>query len=460
MAKRSFLSAPLAVGVRAVVDLDADGVSAFLGGGDCDDFDAAVHPRALEIVGNGVDDNCLGGDLVQVSVPGPGNRAPPASAPASRPTLPDVLVLSLDAVRADHFTPALMPALHARAVTGIHPEVAYTPAPYTGFASIGVMSSSTITDHHAEGRFFGYEPALARVLRRGGYHTVAVHCMVDLPADMVQGFELVDNRLAPMCDRFQHITSDAMARVVLGHLGRRPADGPLFLWAHFNDPHLPHIGGYEAELRRLDRAVGRVLAAARPDTIVVIFSDHGESFGAHGHRGHIWRLDEELVRVVIGVWGPGVPRRRPRWPTSLIDIAPTLTELLGLPAPAGWQGRSLLREPAPRAIVFESEYKGQLDLRGIRFGDHKITLDRRQGVYELYNVVEDPDDRHNLVGERPELFARMKARLGRVFDAQYNDRRLQRKLRLLRGRAITMPRHLGPLLPGQSTGSAPRGPRK
>ena len=119
--------------------------------------------------------------------------------------------------------------------------------------------------------------------------------------------------------------------------------------------------------------------------------------------------------------------------------APTIVELVGLRSPDGWHGHSLLSDPGPRPIIFQSSYGGRLDLVGLRSGRHKITLDRRRGAFELYDVVADPDDRRDLVEAEPALFRTMRAQLGQAIDQIVNDQRLIRKLRLFEERPIVMP---------------------
>ena len=455
---RSFASAPLAQIARLAADLDGDGSSALFSGGDCDDFNDLVNPYAVEIVGNGLDDNCLGGDMTSVVVPGDGYRQPREGNRLGR--LPDVVMISLDAVRSDHLTAEFMPNVHAMTERGLYAPVAYTTAPYTGGAVVSMLTSAPLIDAAVEGgAFMGYEPSLPQILSEAGYRTVAVHCIVDLFADLVQGFELVDNSLGPQCEDFQTTTASAMTEVASGYLLNRDDERPLFLWVHYTDPHLPYIGGYGEEVRRVDAATGRLMSLAREDTMFVIFSDHGESLGEKGRVGHVWHLGEEVLRIVLVLEGLGIQRTELTWPTSLIDIAPTLTELLQLPTPEGWQGRSMLRDPGERPLFFHSNYRSRVDLSGARVGDHKITYDRFAGTFELYDVVDDPENRHNLVRDDPALFHRMRDELGRVLDRLYNDRFLQRKLRLFDSRTFYVPRTIGPILRGNAnarrSGSTP-----
>jgi hypothetical protein len=438
----SWFSAPLVGGVRLAIDFDRDGFSPILGGGDCDDLDALVYPGAMEIVGNGRDDNCEGGDLLTAALPAPDDA--PSVVPPRRP---DIVVLSLDAVRPDYVDRATTPTLSAFAAQSLYAPVAYTPGPYTGAGLVGLLTSTPVVDHHPENRFAGYETSLAEWLGRRGYLSVAVHCLADLSVNQVIGFSFVDNRLGPRCAHFATPTSDVMAELVLAHLAHRRAGVPYFLLAHFTDAHLPYIGGYREELRRLDRAVARVLAVLPRDAIVVVVSDHGEALGERGREGHIWRLDEELVRVLLMIRAPGVAARRIETPASLLDVAPTVADLLGADPAPGWQGRSLMRPAVPRSLVLETSYRNRVDIFGMRRDRYKITHDRRSGVFELYDLVTDPRGRDNLVGSRPEVFARMRRALGEEYDRLYNDRRVARKLRALSVSRPTMPEHVGPLDP-------------
>ena len=85
-------------GLRALSDVDRDGYSSLLGGGDCDWSNAQVHPGHMEIPGNGQDDNCLRGDGHRLSSGGPPSEVPVPSQPSPL----SVVLVTLDAVRADH----------------------------------------------------------------------------------------------------------------------------------------------------------------------------------------------------------------------------------------------------------------------------------------------------------------------------------------------------------------------
>jgi arylsulfatase A-like enzyme len=127
---------------------------------------------------------------------------------------------------------------------------------------------------------------------------------------------------------------------------------------------------YAAAVRRIDQAVGRLLLALESTqrgkrSIVIFLSDHGEGFDpAAGRIHHGGRLHEDQLRVPLLLRVPGMTGRDIATPVSLVDLAPTLLELAGLPLSADFDGRSLLPQmrhesvseaAAPRAL-YAMEY--------------------------------------------------------------------------------------------------------
>src|ERR1700693_5799339 len=119
------------------------------------------------------------------------------------------------------------------------------------------------------------------------------------------------------------------------------------------DPHLPPTTGnpyrtapgwerYDAEVRWMDEAVGRILAKLRAlglgdDLLIVFTADHGEAFGdEHGLIGHQDVMYDEVLHVPLRSQSPAMgPPRRIAAPVELIDVYATIAELAGLPVPAG-----------------------------------------------------------------------------------------------------------------------------
>ena len=173
---------------------------------------------------------------------------------------------------------------------------------------------------------------------------------------------------------------------------------------------------YCAMIAQIDDAVARILQALtdsgqREDTIVLFTSDHGETLGDHGLIQKGCRFYEGLVRVplVIAWPGGGVARGlRSDALVELVDLAPTLLDLAGLPVPAHMQGRSLapiLRgaaDPHRHRDAVRCEYYDALDEADGTFATmwrdrrHKIVVYHGKDVGELYDLEADPGEFVNL----------------------------------------------------------------
>ena len=111
---------------------------------------------------------------------------------------------------------------------------------------------------------------------------------------------------------------------------------------------------YGFEVEYVDRQIGRLMAALESrdwvdDTLILFTADHGEGIGDHNHMGHIDQLYDSLLSVPLIIVAPGhVPEGLVvDHPVSLVDVLPTLAELVGFSQPGGIRGSSLvpLMEP-------------------------------------------------------------------------------------------------------------------
>jgi len=167
------------------------------------------------------------------------------------------------------------------------------------------------------------------------------------------------------------------------------------------------FGRYRNALWYSDAILGelvRGLSARRLDqnTLWIVLGDHGEAFGQHdGNFGHTFQLYEENVRVPLLVSAPGIiPRQvRSRRVVSLIDTAPTLLDLLGVPASASYQGHSAL-DREPRMALFFADYSlGLLGLRDARFKYiYELDSDRSR----LFDLESDPEETRDLADRHAE----------------------------------------------------------
>ena len=167
---------------------------------------------------------------------------------------------------------------------------------------------------------------------------------------------------------------------------------------------------YEGNLAYVDHLVGEILdeldrRGLSERTAIFLTADHGEALFEHGFIGHNTQLYDESVRVPLIVRVPGVAPRRVTDIVELIDLAPTVLDLVGLgalPAAAEMQGRSLLplvlgdrlapRPAFSRTLWNKPRYAVQ-DSRS------KYIWDSRNGAQELYDLTRDPQEAVNVVGE-------------------------------------------------------------
>jgi len=178
---------------------------------------------------------------------------------------------------------------------------------------------------------------------------------------------------------------------------------------------------YDGEIAYTDSVIGDLLDELRrrgllERAVVAYTADHGEEFLDHGGWHHGSNLYEESLRVPFALRIPGVAGRRVREPVSLVDFAPSVLDALGLAAPPSFQGRSLLalarggaahREP----VVAETRLNtGHPELVALRQGPRKLILLVPPGRApnfpvlheELYQLDDDPGERHNRAGPSEE----------------------------------------------------------
>ncbi len=229
---------------------------------------------------------------------------------------------------------------------------------------------------------------LAEHLGALGFRTegLVTNAFLSAPFDVQRGFDRYRYRhLMPAHDVVADVESIVDAW----------PDRDLFVLAHFMEPHLPYdepwsqrfrwaglrpsgisfvrnslvevdtgdesfdairqhiVARYDQNIAAFDRAIGRAIAAMGPEATIVVFSDHGEEFWEHGGFEHGHAFYDEVLRVPLVVRSPGLPPGRVDAPVSLLDLTPTLLELVG--APTETQGRSLVglaTDPASLTSAF------------------------------------------------------------------------------------------------------------
>ena len=168
---------------------------------------------------------------------------------------------------------------------------------------------------------------------------------------------------------------------------------------HYTDAQLEHFFDLTSELD-LDR-----------DTLVIFISDHGEEFWDHGSVIHSHTLYQELLHVPLLIRAPGIVPTRIAATIPLMDLGPTILELLEIPLPVQFEGRSLLGlirgiETADRLII--SEQRG---LKGWMEYPWKLVRKKNSDELQLFNLETDPLERTNLAISDSDIAKRLSARL-------------------------------------------------
>jgi lipoteichoic acid synthase len=151
------------------------------------------------------------------------------------------------------------------------------------------------------------------------------------------------------------------------------------------------------ELMRWLKARGRT-----DDTLVVVIGDHGEAFGQHNQWIHAYNIYDENVRVPLMLINPRLYHGTDESTVGgLVDIAPTIMEILGLASPGSWQGRSLFAPRRSGRAYFFSPYAQFLF--GIRDGNLKLILNATNDTRQVYDIGNDPEESHNLAADMPDF---------------------------------------------------------
>jgi len=325
-------------------------------------------------------------------------RSPRASERRNAQPRPNIILISIDSLRADHlrcygYERDTSPVIDALAADGALFEQAVAAAPWTLPSHASLLTSLHSRTHQANDpkrRFPRETVTLASVLKSSGYDT---HAVVSGPFmqtrfGMNTGFETYDDELARETHRESHaaVTSPAVhakAEALLGSM--KP---PFFLFLHYWDVHydyippepyarrfdpdyrgsisptdfmqnkaisrkmpprdLAHIVAlYDGEIAWVDHHIGLLMDELKrrglyDNAIIILTADHGDEFFEHGGKGHQHSLYEELLHVPWIIKAPRVERgRRIAQRVSLIDVMPTLLDALALELPPTLQGRSV-----------------------------------------------------------------------------------------------------------------------
>jgi arylsulfatase A-like enzyme/Tfp pilus assembly protein PilF len=369
---------------------------------------------------------------------------------------PNVVLVTLDTTRADRMgflgsSLGLTPNLDGLARLSVVFTNTYAVEPITTASHATILTGTYpelngVTDFGKPLNIAA--PYLPALLRERGYHTAAfVGSLVLDPIGGTapgfdRGFEVYDagfRTRRPGEERFQ--TLERRGGDVVEHavkwLSKRPS-GPFFLWVHLYDAHDPYdppapystrfaTSLYDGEIAYADACVGTLTRALRQlgaydNTVIAVMADHGEALGQHGEETHGIFLYDETIHVPLLFKLPAsTSSTRVETRTSLVDVAPTLLELAGIPVPEVIQGKSLkstMTRAAPAVnskinlaakasasdepVYSETDYPhrafGWSALRSVRAGKYLFI---RAPVNELYDQAADPQASNNLAMKSP-----------------------------------------------------------
>jgi lipoteichoic acid synthase len=172
---------------------------------------------------------------------------------------------------------------------------------------------------------------------------------------------------------------------------------------------------YLNALHETDRVFGAMMrwlqaGGLADSTLVVVVGDHGEAFGQHGNLIHASDIYDENVRVPLLLINPGLYSGEINEAVAgLVDVAPTIADVLGIPSAASWQGRSVFERDRSGRAYFFSPYSRYLF--GLRQANLKMVLDGESDRARVYDLSVDPGETHDIAGDMPEFVRNGEARL-------------------------------------------------
>src|SRR5579872_3362675 len=348
---------------------------------------------------------------------------------------PHVLLITLDTTRADRlgcygYPAAHTPFLDSLAAQGVLCERAVTVAPITLPAHTSMFTGLYPAEHgvvtNGRGRLDDGISTLAEVLKRHGYETGAFIASFVLNGKfgVDRGFRTNDDDFAAEEAAFDPLhrerNGESVVDAALNWLKAR-RDKPFFCWIHLYDPHAPYLPHtelfgdefadrpYDAEIAYVDRQVGRLVEFLKTrglesQTLVIIVGDHGEGLGEHAERTHGSTLYNATMHVPLLVRQPDrlPPGRRVSTNVSLVDLSPTVLDLMGIADPRKITGKSFKSgllgghlQPSPCYGATDEPFlnSGWSPLRSLVAGPWKYIKTTK---VELYNLSSDPHELKNL----------------------------------------------------------------
>jgi arylsulfatase A-like enzyme/Tfp pilus assembly protein PilF len=369
--------------------------------------------------------------------------------PGTPPDITHVVLISIDTCRADHwgsygYASDTTPHIDEVAREAILFENVMSPVPITLPAHSSLMTGMIPPAHGVRdnGTYRLHDSAvtLAEILKDNGYKTAAAigGFVLSSPFGLGQGFDVYEDDFEDIeGEDFIERRGEEVSRLAVEWLDQH-REGRQFLFLHYFDPHADYRPPepfrtrfaenlYDGEIAYTDWCINKVIEKLKSlgvydSSLIVITADHGEDLGDHGETTHAYFVYQSTIKVPLLIKLPGSRKaRRVAQGASLVDVMPTVLEVLGIARPRQIQGRSLApylfgkesKEPT-RFLYFESLLATKYDcspLIGVRNDRWKLIHTTKP---ELYNLSTDPKETVNLIDDEPGEARRLRARLEAV----------------------------------------------
>ncbi|MEW5901944.1 MAG: sulfatase, partial [Acidobacteriota bacterium] len=374
--------------------------------------------------------------------------------------LPNIILITIDALRADHLSCygypfPTSPHIDDLARKSIVFEDAFCTVPKTSGSFASLMTGLHPFVHKTRPNADDLEQkyiTLAEALKMRGYHNFAVVDNSNLSPKF--GFDQGFDQFLGVWDEREDKAASApfITRTILNFLGSNP-DKPFFLWAHYIDPHAPYeppeefvearppgrnigkiekktvlsmgdrieagnssegyfISLYDGAIKYIDSEIKKVTDALfahsfQKNTILILTSDHGEELGEHNlFFDHGQLTFSSSTRVPLIVFVPKEEGRRVKQPVSLMDLYPTLLEKVGLVPPYELQGTNLFVRSRDRFLFIRGGGESYAVVQE-RFLLVKVDpqLAQELGLKNSYffDLLADPEGKQDISARRKDL---------------------------------------------------------
>lgn len=377
-----------------------------------------------------------------------------------------VILIGIDALRADHlpshgYTRATSPSLDKFAETAIAFTNCRSGSPWTLPSFFSIMTSTYPSAHRYGTNIRGIQldmfrggnhwmvgqifpdyslNTLGETLQKHGYYTAAFannHFLVP---------EFEFDRGFVEFNRYEHTARTGVDKVL--EWLERHGEEKFFLFVHLMDPHdymdyfvdeewvgeklerfgepdasgiQKNVDDYDSKIHLADEHLGRLLEAIDgsllDSSVIALTADHGEEFMDHGNIRHGKSLYDEMLKVPLLFRLPGRAQAGKviEEPVNVLDIAPTLMDLLDLPIPDYYEGETLVPVIHGEALssrpLFAENLSMTVEKKAVMMYPYKLIYTTTTNTLEMYDLEKDPKETRDIIGEIPEVEGRMRREL-------------------------------------------------